>query len=83
MDALAEAAGDLLDTPEGRRAYDAAWVLTFLNGAQQALVGSSPRAGEVIADARRRLTWPRLRATAGPAPVYAAAGALLALGALA
>lgn len=41
MRALADAAGPLLDTREGRRAYAAAWVLTFLNAAQQALPTAS------------------------------------------
>ncbi|OAX63509.1 hypothetical protein A5N15_03695 [Rothia kristinae] len=38
MHGLARAVGDLLDAPEGRRAYTVTWVLIFLNAAQQSLM---------------------------------------------
>lgn len=85
MAGLRAAAGPLVDTPAGQRAYAVSWVLIFLNAAQQALVNLTTAAGEdgrapgIIRDSRRRITWRQLAATAPAAPLYAAAGTLLKL----
>lgn len=75
---MKDAAGAVVQTAEGKRAYDVSWVLTFLNTAQQALVAGTEEGNRVIKQCRREISWAQiLNVFRAPSVVFGAAAVLL------
>ena len=77
MELMAEAAGPLLDSKPGARAYAVAWTITYVNNAQQALVSGDSSSRHVVDVCRRRITWRHVTAAVATQPVYGVAAGLL------
>ncbi len=60
MEAQKQLLGEKMQTPEGRRAFDTSWIITFLNSSQQALFNNTAEGKQTLQRNRELITWKQI-----------------------